>query len=426
MAPNSIGAQVTAIVLAVVIAVDTALVWHRVRAWWGWVVRSVALFLCAATALAAAGIWANRQLNLFTTWSEVAGHRPVAPVTGQTTVDQELPSGSRIVSFTVPGPHSGISLAAKAYLPPGYDSPTGRRTHYPVIEALAGFPGTPNLWVVSLHAGDVLDQEIAAGRMAPAVVVFPLQDFDQTTDSECVDANGGARFDTYLTRDVRAAVTAQFRVRADRAAWGIIGASTGGFCATNLAMRHPDMFGAAASLSGYFTAITDRTTGDLYRGDQKLKNENSPLWRLKTLPVPALPIFLSVAADDRNGYQQLQDFQAAARPPMRLTTMVVSSGGHTGAVWRTVLPAAFDWFAGWLAAPVTSPAAGPVKPIPTHGRVREGLYPNCEPGSESGPGCPAKPPGVRPGPSGRLGGTTAKIRPSPVSLRKNGPDPRPQ
>jgi S-formylglutathione hydrolase FrmB len=422
VAPNSAGAQFAAIVLVVVLAVDTAMVWNRVRDRWGWLVRSVALVLCATTALAAAGIWVNRQLNLFTTWSEVAGHRPVAPATGQTTIDQELPSGGRIVSFNVPGPHSGISLAAKAYLPPGYDSPLGRRTHYPVIEALAGFPGTPNLWVVSLHAGDALDHEIAAGRMAPAVVVFPLQDFDQATDSECVDAAGGAKFDTFLTEDVRAAVTAQFRVRADRAGWGIMGASTGGFCATNLAMRHPDLYGAAASLSGYFTAITDRTTGDLYRGDQRLRNENSPLWRLNNLPVPALPIFLSVAADDRNGYKQLQDFQAAVRPPMRLTTMVVASGGHTGAVWRTVLPALFDWFAGWLAAPVISPEAGPAKPIPTHGPVKEGLYPNCAPGPE----CPGNTAGARPGPSGRLDDTMAKNRLSPVSLRKNGPDSRPQ
>jgi enterochelin esterase-like enzyme len=417
MSPNSVGAQVVAVVLAVLIVVDTALVWNRVRRWWGWLVRSVAILLCAATALAAAGIWVNRQLNLFTTWSEVAGHRPVAPVTGQTTVDEELPSGSRIVSFNVPGPNSGISLAAKAYLPPGYDSPLGRRTHYPVIEALAGFPGTPNLWVVSLRAGDALDQEIAAGRMAPAVVVFPLQDFDQATDSECVDANGGAKFDTFLTKDVHAAVTAQFRVRSDRAGWGIMGASTGGFCATNLAMRHPDTYGAVASLSGYFTAITDGTTGDLYRGNQKLKDENSPLWRVRNLPVPALPIFLSVAADDKNGYKQLQDFQAAVRPPMRATTMIVPSGGHTGSVWRTVLPALFDWFAGWLAAPEVTPEAGRAKPIPTHGPVKEGLHPNCAPG----PGCPAKPPGPRPGPSGRLGGTKAQIRRSPVSLRKNGP-----
>src|SRR5947209_20558091 len=133
MSPNSVGAQVAAIVLAVLIAVDTALVWHRVRDWWGWAVRAIAVLLCGATALAAAGIWANRQLNLFTTWSEVAGHRPVAPATGQTRVDERLPSGSRIVSFNVPGRSSGISLAAKAYLPPGYDSPLGKRTHYPVI-----------------------------------------------------------------------------------------------------------------------------------------------------------------------------------------------------------------------------------------------------------------------------------------------------
>jgi S-formylglutathione hydrolase FrmB len=416
MSPNSGAAQVASVLLAVVIATDTALVWSRVRAWWGWVVRGVAVFLCAATALAAAGIWANRQLNLFTTWSEVAGHRPVAPATGQTTIDQELPSGSRIVSFNVPGPASGISLPAKAYLPPGYDSPRGRRTHYPVIEALAGFPGTSNLWVVSLRAGDALDQEIAAGRMAPAVVVFPLQDFDQATDSECVDAAGGARFDTYLTRDVHAAVDAQFRVRTDRAGWAIMGASTGGYCAANLALRHPDMYAATASLSGYFTAITDRTTGDLYHGDQHLKDENSPLWRLQHLPVPAMPIFLASAADDRNGIKQLQDLSAAVKPPMQATTVIVPSGGHTGGVWRTLLPAVFDWFAGWLAAPLVSPAPEPVKPIPTHGPVKEGLQANtCTPAT-----CPGKPLGAKPAGSGSIGGAKAKTRPSPVSLRKNG------
>jgi enterochelin esterase-like enzyme len=318
-------------------------------------------------------------MDLFTTWSEVAGHPPAAPAVGQATVDEESPSGSRIVSFSVPGPHSGISLAAKAYLPPGYDSPVGRRTRYPVVEALAGFPGTPNLFVVSLHTGEALDEEIAAGRMAPTVVVFPLQDLDQTRDSECVDAVGGAKFETFLTDDVREAVTAQFRVRADRAGWAILGTSTGGFCAANLALRHPDRYGAAASLSGYFTAITDRTTGDLYHGDQALRDQNSPLWRVRNLPLPALPIHLSVAADDRGGYRQLTDFAAAIKPPMQVTTLIVPHGGHTGGVWRLVLPTVFDWLSGWLAGPEVSPVAGPVLPIPTHGPVHEGIVALCAP-----------------------------------------------
>ena len=414
MSPNSTGALVAAIVLAVVVALDTAIVWHRVRAWQGWLVRSVAVLLCCLTALAVAGIAINREMNLFTTWSEVAGHAPAAPAAGQAAVEAQSPSGSQIVVFSVPGQHSGINLAAKAYLPPGYDSPVGRRTRYPVIEALAGFPGTPNLFVVSLHTGEALDEEIAAGRMAPSVVVFPLQDVDQTQDSECVDANGGARFDTFLTEDVRAAVTAQFRVRTDRAGWAILGTSTGGFCAANLAMRHPDRYAAAASLSGYFTAITDRTTGDLYRGDEQLRHENSPLWRVQHLPIPALPIHLSVAADDRGGYQQLTTFAAAIRPPMQVTTLVVPQGGHTGGVWRLILPSVFDWISGWLAAPEVSPAAGPVVPIPTHGPVTQGIVPVC---------APACAPQTRVSPPRRIGyprQVQATTRPSPVSLRKNG------
>lgn len=44
-----------------------------------------------------------------------------------------------------------------------------------------------------------------------------------------------------------------------------MGYSTGGFCAVNLAIRHPDQFSAAVSLSGYFHAVTDNSTGDIYK-----------------------------------------------------------------------------------------------------------------------------------------------------------------
>ena len=128
-----------------------------------------------------------------------------------------------------------------------------------------------------------------------------------------------------------------------------------------------------------------------------------------------------MASDDRGGYQQLQAFQAAARPPMQVSTLVVPSGGHTGGVWRMVLPALFDWFAGWLAAPQISPVPGPVKPIPTHGPVKQGMLPNCEPA----PSCTSKPDGARTARSGSLERTQALIRPSPVSLRKNGSPRRP-
>lgn len=350
MSPNGLGAQLVALTLCVVVALDTALVWHRVRRRWGIAVRVAAVLACAVTALAAAGIWVNREMNLFTQWSEVGGRPPSAPAVGQVKVDRVAPSGSRVVTFTIAG--GGLRLPAKAYLPPGYDSPAGQRTRYPVIEALSGFPGTPSSWLAGLDAQATLDRELAAGRIAPTVVVFPFQTYQASHDSECVDAVGGAQFDTYLSRDVRASVSALFRVRPDRSGWAVAGTSTGGFCAANLALRHPDLYVAAASLSGYFTALTDATTGDLYHGDQHLRDLNSPLWRVQHLPLPDLGLFLCVAADDPAGYRHMQEMVTALKPPVHVTRMVVPVGGHTLAVWRTALPVALDWMSGWLGAPV--------------------------------------------------------------------------
>jgi S-formylglutathione hydrolase FrmB len=166
-----------------------------------------------------------------------------------------------------------------------------------------------------------------------------------------VDAVGGAKFDSFLTTDVRTAVTAQFRVRADRYGWGTLGTSTGGFCAVNLTLRHPDLYAAAASLSGYFEAVTDQSTGDLYRGDDQVRKENSPLWRLRNLPVPATAVYVSCARDDKKAFNQVEQFQAAAHRPLQVSAEVIPQGGHSSVVWRAFQPSAFDWLSARLASP---------------------------------------------------------------------------
>jgi enterochelin esterase-like enzyme len=392
MRPNGGPAQIAAVVLCVLLAFGTAWLWGRLRRWWGVTLRVLAVTLCATSALSAALVAVNRQLNLYTSWSELFGTRVTAPVAGHTQTVIETPSGSRVVTFSVRGKSSGISLAAYAYLPPGYDSAAGQRTRYPVIEAVDGFPGSPNTWLVSLGAAANIDQEIRNGRMAPTVVIFPFQVLDPTRDSECVNAVGGDQFDTFLTTDLRTAVTEQFRVRTDRVGWGIVGTSTGGFCAFNLALRHPEMFAAAASLSGYFTAITDRTTGDLYRGNQRLRQENSPLWRITNLPVPSISLYLASARDDKAGIQQLQQFMAAVKPPLRVTTVIVEKGGHTGRVWAELEPSMWDWFANNLAAPQYGAVTGPGPGEPSHGPVVTQLEPYCVP---AGAGTTQLPPNRR-------------------------------
>ena len=361
MGPTSVTLQVVTVVCALAAVAGAALAWERRGSRWTWPTRIAALTLCPLTALAAAAVAVNREVDSYSTWADVLGTRHATPAAPAVHVDVPAPDNGgagaaggqvgQVVQITVSGRRSGVTLPAYVYLPVAYESADGRGTRFPVIEALAGFPGSPQTWLNGIGAVRILDAEIADGRMAPTVAVFPVQDPAPNRDSECVDAVGGAKFDTYLGLDLPDAVKAQFRVRTDRAGWGLVGYSTGGFCAANLALRHPDRFAATASLSGYFTPITDATTGDLYRGDIKARDENNPIWRLRKLPVPRLSVYLAAARDDRQAMTNLRWFVQAAKPPLRVATGLVPQGGHTKAVWSALGPAVFDWLSGQLAAP---------------------------------------------------------------------------
>jgi enterochelin esterase-like enzyme len=355
--PDSVQAAIAAGVAAVVCAALTAALWDRWGRGWRWPMRVVGVVLGAIVAVAATGVSVNRVMELYTSWSEVFGSRPASAaedVRAAIESTARTRTGSQVVSFAVAGHASGIRLTAYAYLPAGYNS--GMR--YPVVEALDGYPGSPLSWLHRLRVRSVLDQEIAAGRMAPTVVVFPYQTPNPLHDTECVDAVRGTRADTFLTVDVRAEVARLFRVRTDRAGWGLIGYSTGGFCAANLGLRHPDLYAAAASLSGYFQARTDATTGDLYRGNSAVRDENSPLWRMTHVAQPDLALYLACARDDVGAYRNIQQMLGVTRLPALMTTAVVPRGGHTPTAWRPLEAPAFDWLSSRLAAPETV-AIGP-------------------------------------------------------------------
>jgi pimeloyl-ACP methyl ester carboxylesterase len=368
MGPDTENALIAGIVVAVLATVLTAWLWRYARRWWRWPLRLGTALLCVLTAFAAAALAVNHELSLATTWSEVFGRAtPVAddngivnggPV-GAAVVPPAVAGGSQIVQFEVTGKASAIRAPVFAYLPPGYDSAEGKRTRYPVIEAFDGYPGTPNTWLRRLDVQNILDKEINSHRMAPTVVLFPYQSLNPAKDTECVDALGGGRWDTFLSVDVPAVAGKVLRVRTDRAAWGNIGYSAGGFCAANLALRHPDRYAAAVSLSGYFTPLTGGAIGQPYQGSPALFDENSPLWRAQNLPAPNLALYVACAKDDHPAYTQMVRLGGVVRAPMRLTTSTIPHGGHTKPVWEALEPPAFDWESSWLAAPQPMPTPKP-------------------------------------------------------------------
>ncbi|MEV4701848.1 alpha/beta hydrolase-fold protein [Actinoplanes sp. NPDC049316] len=344
MSPDSFTTELLALALAVVSAAGLGLLWGAGRGHARMAVRAAAVLACLLTASATAAVWVNRQVDAYPTWSSLAGSGNAADSVA-TPAD---PAGAgRIVSMTVPGKVSGLSLPLYVYLPAAYAKQPG--TRFPVVEALHGYPGTPLQWFHKMHVAAVLDSEMAAARMAPTVVVFPYQTPDTMLDTECTNLVNGPQTETLLTVDVPAAVRARFHVRTDAAGWGLAGYSAGGYCATDLLLRHPGEYAAAASLSGYATPgirVGDGSENTLY----------NDVWRLKHLPVPAVALYLACARTDLAPLHSTVALARAARAPLSVTTSYVGGGGHNSATWQALEAPAFDWLSASLGRPV--PQAG--------------------------------------------------------------------
>jgi enterochelin esterase-like enzyme len=328
-------------------AVALAVSWDRAHEW----VRAALAAVCVLAVAGTAALQLNRMVEAYPSWSALAGEaaagsaaRPESAIAAAAP-PADPAGGGTLISARVDGRVSGLSLPMYIYLPPGYQRE--RRLRYPVIEAAHGYPGSPRTWIRRLAIKAYLDREIAAGRMAPTVVLLPYQTPAQLRDTECANLVGGPQAETFLTRDVPAYARAHLRVRTDRAAWGLVGYSAGGFCATNLLLRHPGEYAAAASLSGY-------DTPGIRVGDGSESTTNNDAWRLANLPQPPVSLYLAWANDDPPARRNALRLARLAHAPLVVTTAVVARGGHSDAAWQEMEAPAFDW----LSAHLTRPAAG--------------------------------------------------------------------
>jgi enterochelin esterase-like enzyme len=351
--------------LVTVIAATLAL-WNMVPNLLAWPVRLGCLVMLMVLTLGVTADAVNRDYGFYSSWRDLIDSPTDTRLTAAAALrHQRLPSADlargaeaaahghgTLVKWMFPGARSGIIRTGLVYLPAAYFDKAKPGQRFGVIELLHGYAGSPGNWSHALQIADTLDAEIAAGRLPPVIAVAP-KTYD-THDGECVDAVHGQRNDTYLGVDVPADTDTVFRTDTAPGSWATLGFSTGGFCAVNLALHHPGTFRAAVSLSGYFTAITDRTTGDLYRGEKNARLENSPVWWVRHHPVrTALYVFAS--GGDHYAFAQVAPFRRAVPTGTDLTTVTVRVGGHNATVWRAAMPPALDWLGQRLPGP-TRPA----------------------------------------------------------------------
>ncbi|MFF5856087.1 alpha/beta hydrolase [Streptomyces sp. NPDC012751] len=363
---------VLAIVIAAVLFIGTVWLWPRLaRRSWRSVSGRVALLLSTQVALfASVGLAANQSFGFYASWADLFGTE-----TGQGIVVDHSVNGSgggplQVVSTAeVPGvrakrPETGgevqkvdvvgrttrIATPAYVYLPPEYFQPQYRTRTFPVAVVLTGYPGTARSLVDKLDYPSTAQGLAKDGRVQPMILVMLRPTVAPPRDTECVDVPGGPQAETFFAKDLPDAVLSHYRVGKRPGSWGVIGDSTGGYCALKLAMRHPKVYAAGAGLSPYYKAPIDPTTGDLFHGDRMLRNRSDLFWLLRHETAPDTSLLVTSSRVGEHNYTSTMRFieRAQATNVTRVSSIILDSGGHNFNTWRREIPPALQWLSGRL------------------------------------------------------------------------------
>ena len=246
--------------------------------------------------------------------------------------------------LAAPSPALGRDIPYTLYLPDGYADGSAR---YPVLFLLHGLGGNASDWADGGGLGATLDRLIAAAAIPPMIVVAPGMGDSWYVDNP--DPGGFGAAQTAFLGDLVPFVDRTWRTTALRDGRAVAGLSMGGWGAVRFAILRPDLFVAAASLSGaiitedwaatpawagYFTGAFG-TPVDLARF-----RAASPFTLIPQLaaasPRPAL--YLTCGDDDELDLEEgnllfhLALERAGIRSELRIT-----DGGHTWEVWAREL-----------------------------------------------------------------------------------------
>ncbi len=314
------------------------------------------------------GLVANDTFGFFADWTDLAGALTSAPPATRTTKGSTSPNAA--AEAHVGGPQ----LSAGAHIPALPKEATGNREYssscperpatsrarssstsrpatrirsrprrrYPVIETFHGYPGRPEQWLDSMALGEVLDEEVAAGRMTPTIVLAPELEIPPGRDTECVNGgDAGPAMETWLTTDVPDWAARTLRVKLDRASWAAAGFSAGAWCAAMVALLHPSRYGAALIFGGYFHPVFSPTYVPFTPGSAQWRRYDL-VALIKRAP-PPLAIWMEISHSEHGSYRTSAAFLAAARPPMSVRLVEFAHASHTILFWAPLVPQAMRW-----------------------------------------------------------------------------------
>jgi S-formylglutathione hydrolase FrmB len=246
----------------------------------------------------------------------------------------------------------GKDVKYTIYLPDGYEN---SERSYPVVYLLHGYSDDDTGWLQFGEINRLADKAIADGTIPPMIIVMP----DGFVSFYMNSYDGKEKYEDFFIKEFMPTIEKSYRIKAQKRYRGISGLSMGGYGSMNLALRNPDLFAAAAPLSGAFydeNTIIDmdeanwtRAYGQLYGRDlkgaarlTKTLYENSPIKIVETKSADELKkvrYWIDCGDDDflTKGNCLLHIALTDKKVPHEFR---MREGGHTWDYWRTgIIPA---------------------------------------------------------------------------------------
>jgi len=157
---------------------------------------------------------------------------------------------SRVEELSLSSEILGTEKSYSVYIPDGYDA---SKDNYPVLYLLHGAFGQNTDWHTHGDLQRQADEEIAAGRVRPMLIVMP--DARGAAENKAGENMGyfnvaGWDYEDFFFKEFIPHIDSRFRTVADKDGRAIAGLSMGGGGSVVYAQRHPDTFSAVYSVSG--------------------------------------------------------------------------------------------------------------------------------------------------------------------------------
>lgn len=320
--------------------------------------------LCLLSGVLVLNAWVGYAPTVFSAWNQLtAGPLPDQADPATVAAMQRagiVPPKGVVLPVTINGAASAFKHRGElVYLPPTWFSPTPPPP-LPVVMMVGAEINTPADWLRAGDAVSTADAFAAAHGGTAPVLVFVDSGGAFGIDTECVNGPRGNAAD-HLAKDVVPFMIANFGVSASRDHWGVAGFSTGGTCALDLTVMHPDLFSSFLDIAGDAgpnAGTAEQTVQRLFGGDAEASASFDPATvMIRHGPYDGLSGWFAVApAHNHAANQGGQNAAAHSLCDLAGTqgiecSVVEQPGKHDWTFAAEAFGAALPWLAGRLSTP---------------------------------------------------------------------------